>query len=630
MKIYADQVLHGYENGHQLLEASCKLNIDDRKRIDELSDLNGTTDENRYIDYYTGYPVAGGTKYVIAKTWYAYEKKRPGCAWTHSIIFNIEDFAKLTDLSVFFDTFQRPKEDLEWSYTNSIAFDIEERKKVLDVERNRLEYLIYTIFASSDPKFVIVQEEGYVKELFQVLNIMPYGILKTFTFSTMSYSNRRYGNQPFQYQMISERDSYLFLGRYKDICVCEDISKIKKYPYWVEGYANLILCNSLEDLNRFIIQYDEYAWSLTYYNCFVRLFFAIMNDKMTLRDFFDAIELVAPNIKKELWQKSVDLIVDGIFFDNYFERQVYEILEMFDIEKFILNANRKKKMEDKIIRNSPEKLYPILKKYIAGNVTDNERQEIENIIMKLKAENLKIVSQMDENICVVLIRMNNEMLLAKEIWEQSRDFQRTLIYCCDSRLSDEKLSNLLKIIIYYGTQNIAMDLYNVFGTKVIRLFYYVMGQDIKLDNNKLHDWTYVLLKDQKLLVNELKKVSSREQRKYLFLQLDFNSNDLLDGVDGHIWEKIYCDIFEDETRNDIRGQLSIKFFKIIFGSSNHFSEEFVKNVVGEVYQQLEKNQLSFDDWMQIEYLLPSVDVQYSWDKCLRVRKALKQKGYKLY
>ena len=134
--------------------------------------------------------------------------------------------------------------------------------------------------------------------------------------------------------------------------------------------------------------------------------------------------------------------------------------------------------------------------------------------MKLKAENLKIVSQMDENICVVLIRMNNEMLLAKEIWEQSRDFQRTLIYCCDSRLSDEKLSNLLKIIIYYGTQNIAMDLYNVFGTKVIRLFYYVMGQDIKLDNNKLHDWTYVLLKDQKLLVKELKKVSSREQRKY--------------------------------------------------------------------------------------------------------------------
>lgn len=630
MKIYADQVLHGYENGHQLLEASCKLSIDDRKRMDELSDLNGTTDEDKYVDYYTGYPIANGTKYVIAKTWYAYEKKRPGCAWTHSIIFNIEDFAKLTDLSTFIDIFQRPREDYETHYTNPIVFELEERKKVLDIEYNRLEYLIYTIFVSLEPKFVVVQTENYVNELFQVLNIMPYGILKTFTFSTMSYSNRRYGNKQFQYQMISERDRYLFLGRYKDICVCEDISKIKKYPYWVEEYANLILCNSLEDLNGFILQYDEYAWSLTYYNCFVRLFFAILNDKMTLGDFFDAIELVAPNIKKELWQKSVDLILDDIFFDNYFEGQVYEILEMFDMEKFILNANRKKKMEDKIIRYSPEKLYSIFKKYIVGEVSDNERQEIENIIMKLKAENLKIVSQMDENVCIVLIRMNIELLLAKEIWEQPRDFQRTLIYCCDSRLSDEKLKNLLKIILYYGTQNIEIDLYNVFGSKVIKLFYDVMDQDIKLDNNKLHDWTRVLLKDQKLLVKKLEKISSREQRKYLFLQLDLDSKDLLDETDKHIWEEIYSDIFKGENSNDIKEKLAIKFFKIIFGSTNQFSNEFVQNVVGEVYQQLERNQLPFDYWIQIEYLLPRVEVRYSWDKCLRVRKALEQKGYKLY
>ena len=630
MKIYADQALHGYENGHQLLETSCKLDIDDRKRMDELSDLNGATDENRYIDYFTGYPLANGTKYVIAKTWYAHEKKRPGCAWTHSIIFNVEDFAKLTDLSIFIDLFQRPKDDYETHYTNQIVFDIEEQKKVLDMDRNRLEYLIYTIFVSSEPKFVVVRTENYLNELFQILNIMPEDILKTFTFSTMSYSNRRFGNKPFQYQMISEKDSYLFHGRYKDICVCENIDKIKKYPYWVEGYTDLILHDSLEDLNRFILQYAEYAWSLTYYNCFVRLFFAIVNDKMTLGDFFDAIELVAPNIKSDLWQKSVDLILDEKFFDDYFERQVYEILEMFDIGKFVLSASHKKKMEDKIIQNSPEKLYPILKRYIVGKVTDNEREEIESIIMKLKAEKLKLVSQMDENICIVLIKMNSNLLLAKEIWHQSKDFQRTLIHCCDSNLSDEKIKKLLKMILYYGTQNVSMDLYNVFGAKVIRLFYYVIEQDIKLDNSTLHDWTYVLLKNQKLLVKELKKFSSREQRIHLFLQMDVDSKDFLDGMDKNIWEEIYSDIFKEANDNKIREQLAIKFFKIIFGASNQFSDEFVRDVVGEVYQQLEKNQLPFEYWMQIEYLLPSVEVRYSWDKCLRVRKALEQKGYKLY
>ena len=300
---------------------------------------------------------------------------------------------------------------------------------------------------------------------------------------------------------------------------------------------------------------------------------------------------------------------------------------MFDIGKFILSTNHKKKMEDKIIRNSPEKLYSILKKYIAGKVTDNEKQIIESIIIKLKPENLKVVSQMDENICMVLVKMNSNFLLSKEIWEQSKDFQRALIYCCDSQLPDEKVKKLIKLILYNDVQNVSIDLYNVFGTKIIKLFYDIMGQNIKLNDNKLHDWTYVLLKDQKLLVRELKKISSKEQRKYLFLQLDLDSKDLLEEIDSQLWEEIYNDIFKGESNDDEREHLAIKFFKIIFGTSNRFSDDFVQNAVGEVYQKLE---LPFDYWMQIEYLLPSVEIRYSWDKCLRVRKALEQRGYKLY
>lgn len=628
MKIFADQVLHGYENGHQLLEASCRLDIDDRKKMDGLSDLNGVTDEDQYVNYYTGYPIANGAKYVIAKTWYAYEKKRPGCAWTHSLIFNTEDFEKLTDLNKLFDTFRRPDESSEWSYMEPITFEIGERKKILDIKRDRLEYLIYTVFASSDSKFVVVNKENFVNELFQVLNIMPNQILKTFTFSTMSYSCRWYGNEPFQYQMISERNSYLFRGRYKHISICEDIGKIKRYPYWVECYADLILSYSLADLNQFILQYSEYAWSLNYYNCFVRLFFALMNDKMTLEEYLDAIEQVISDLKEELWQKSVDLILDENFWDYYFKGQEYEILEMLDMGKFILNASRKKKMEDQIIDNSTEKLYPILKKYIIGDIKAREKQEIENIIMKLKPDHLKIVSKMDENICVVLVSINGKLMLSKEIWKQTKNFQRTLIYSCDRKISDEVLKKLVKLTLCHGTQNISMDLYTVFGEKIIKAFYYVIEQGINLDDDKLYDWVNVLLKDQKLLVNELNKVLKKEQRKYLFLQLDFDSKGLLDEVDGNIWEDIYKDIFKTENNQTAKDQLAIKLFKIFINSKDVFSDAFVQDVVGEVYTQLEKNQLPFEDWMQIEYLLPKVDVQYSWDKCLRVRNALEQKGLK--
>ena len=53
--------------------------------MDELSDLSGICVENHFVDYYTGYPVDGGRKYVLAKTWYAHEKLRPGCVWTHCL-----------------------------------------------------------------------------------------------------------------------------------------------------------------------------------------------------------------------------------------------------------------------------------------------------------------------------------------------------------------------------------------------------------------------------------------------------------------------------------------------------------------------------------------------------------------
>jgi len=79
--IYAEQVLHGYANGHQLLASSYVLELSDRKKMDELSDLSGRHNGEDFINYYTGYPIEEGKKYVISKTWYAHEMMRPGLPW---------------------------------------------------------------------------------------------------------------------------------------------------------------------------------------------------------------------------------------------------------------------------------------------------------------------------------------------------------------------------------------------------------------------------------------------------------------------------------------------------------------------------------------------------------------------
>ena len=106
--IIADQTLHGYANGHQVLASSCELDLSDRMKMDVLSDLNCRCDKDD-LSYYMGYYLEQANKYVIAKTWYADEMLRSGCVWTHSIIFNMNDFSKINNFDTIIKLFRRPK-----------------------------------------------------------------------------------------------------------------------------------------------------------------------------------------------------------------------------------------------------------------------------------------------------------------------------------------------------------------------------------------------------------------------------------------------------------------------------------------------------------------------------------------
>lgn len=51
------------------------------------------------------------------------------------------------------------------------------------------------------------------------------------------------------------------------------------------------------------------------------------------------------------------------------------------------------------------------------------------------------------------------------------------------------------------------------------------------------------------------------------------------------------------------------------------SDTMLDLVYNEIYQKLEKSEMDYQDWKKMDAILPSVDVQQSWDKCLRLRLA---------
>lgn len=52
---YVEQTLHGYSNGHRLLQASVELSVQDSKKMMILSDLSGNEFVKGFERYFTGY-----------------------------------------------------------------------------------------------------------------------------------------------------------------------------------------------------------------------------------------------------------------------------------------------------------------------------------------------------------------------------------------------------------------------------------------------------------------------------------------------------------------------------------------------------------------------------------------------
>src|SRR5882672_629479 len=90
--IAIQQTLHGYSEGHRLLDGSIKFTDELARIVLRMSDLSGSNVVNGFEEYVTGYPLAALGFYALAKTWYAAEMPRPGCVWTHTLFIPTELF----------------------------------------------------------------------------------------------------------------------------------------------------------------------------------------------------------------------------------------------------------------------------------------------------------------------------------------------------------------------------------------------------------------------------------------------------------------------------------------------------------------------------------------------------------
>src|SRR5579862_4164998 len=105
------QFLHGYSDGHRLIEGSLKLPNDAARLMLRMSDLSGSSVVKGFEQYVTGYPLDSINGYALAMTWYASEMPRPGSVWTHTLVLPVQTMAGIASLRSLMHLFKRPSRD---------------------------------------------------------------------------------------------------------------------------------------------------------------------------------------------------------------------------------------------------------------------------------------------------------------------------------------------------------------------------------------------------------------------------------------------------------------------------------------------------------------------------------------
>src|SRR5262245_54967263 len=92
-----EQALFGYREGHQLLAASVPLVPKVRQFVANVTDGSGPETSEGFDSAYTGLPIPDTSYYALFCTWPAPEMPQPGCVWSHVLLLDLADLARIPD-----------------------------------------------------------------------------------------------------------------------------------------------------------------------------------------------------------------------------------------------------------------------------------------------------------------------------------------------------------------------------------------------------------------------------------------------------------------------------------------------------------------------------------------------------
>lgn len=624
-EFYVEQTLHGYSNGHRMLQASTKLSDQDSKKMMTLSDLSGNEFVNGFERYFTGYSL-NDEHIVLACTWYAEEMKRPGCVWTHSLIFNVHDFLLMKeDVASIINIFKRPNINSDFaSYSNSLKFVCEDHEQMDD---NNLKYLLWCIWGNRNPLIIFDDKSTGLEKEIIFLFLTQHDLLEEdYSFCTGSVALRGYGGKTLHLQIVPRKisRSKLYIGDKTYEAKDKDI--IKNYPLWVNKMFDNLKKDNLKKYRKFIAGFSKDYKQPVYVPAFMKLYVGSSADqkKATLVTLLQMASAIFED-KKRICNEILTLYSKNYFW-NWCEKESYnEVLEYFvdnswldisaiDIRKmikegYIADYVGSQRLVKNILKREESSLNEVLLKEYANLIPENKFADFTGL---------------EYDCCSTLISFKNEFAMCQEIWRKSKGYQQGIIRCLhrEEEIMDKKI---IQTVLQTSIYDLSYDLYRVYEQECMQVYW-----DYLLDNlgkEKVKGIINIVKDD---IESEVKlilcNITERDTLIFLVSMVDPYNHEIQKLSKEDIY-KIYDTITRENCAQNEKESLAKFLLPICILADYMLDTEIARFSFEIVHRMLATQNFPEMEWDKLEKILPEVAFYNNWDRCKRLRKGFRKRGY---
>jgi GTPase-associated protein 1, N-terminal domain type 1 len=633
------QALFGYDAGHHLLASSLQLSSEVRHLLAVATDLSGSAPPTGFDGAYTGLPIQGTNYYAFFCTWSAPEIPRPGCVWGHVLLIQLEDLAELSDLGSLRSYVRRP--DLKDLTGYNVPLQFQAKTSIsaqgLTVETRILaERLLAALyFTQRTPVVLIVNEAEKVEDLVFALWSQQWPQLReTFRFSTGSFADRGKGGTPFDLQVSPEANRRAW-QRGTDYLI---VDKMAIHESVVPAEAKYWNRSAIDDL----LAPDSRG-----FRSFLRLCAADISDPRgafaRLASAYEQLEL----------SQNTDWIGTLSAIGEMFPGET----EALTLKKHIVNLDYSPKLKPNSERSlltasfllasdvsKPyEGVYPEVT-HLAQGLWYSRRQDVLALLAQLvrreerpaaiafvaaiasiiQPADVKLIAEQYLELIPLFVSRRPDLACYREIWTLPTNLQWRILEVLDGlSLSPESWGDIMAAMLLAGTGVAIADTVRKAGPFAIRAAFRWLDSQTAQEYLPTQAWREALA----LPASDRLRASESLPPSFLalcsWLAPPDAARDLLNA--SRLDVQALAKTASGDLPRPLRVHVSFLMVTLGLRAGDALGARLLASGFFPVYDALATSDYSLESWLLLSPELPQLGVWGDWDRCRRLRRAVRQR-----